>query len=282
MAGRLTIVATPIGNLDDLSPRALRALASADLIACEDTRVSRKLAVMAGARAPLIAYHGANERARTPDLVRRIAGGTKVALVTDAGTPGISDPGQRLVAACHETGLAVEVIPGPSAAVAALVVSGLPAARWIFEGFLPRTKSARRKRLASLAGEERTMIFFEAPHRIAETLEDLAQAFGERRAALARELTKMHEEVVVATLPELRDGVVARPPRGEITLVVAGADAAPAAANPTELADRVRSLVGDGMSKKEAVARVAADLRVPKRDVYQAVVDAALPTGDAP
>ena len=225
MAGSLRIVATPIGNLDDLSPRALRALADADVIACEDTRVSKKLAVLAGARGALLSYNAVNERRRTPELVRRIAAGARVSIVTDAGTPGISDPGQRLVAACRAAGLRVEVIPGPSAAVAALVASGLPAGRFVFEGFLPRTASARRKRLAALASESRTIIFFEAPHRLVASLEDMVAILGDRPASLARELTKVHEEVATSTLASLAERARdANGIRGEISLVVAGAD----------------------------------------------------------
>jgi 16S rRNA (cytidine1402-2'-O)-methyltransferase len=278
MAGTLSIVATPIGNLGDLSPRAREALAEADLIACEDTRVTRKLASMAGARAQLVAYNATNERARTPDLVHRVAAGARVALVTDAGTPGISDPGRRLVAACREAGLRVEVIPGPSAAVAALVASGLPSARFAFEGFLPRTASARRKRLAELAGEDRTIVFFEAPHRVAATLQDMVAAFGEdRAAALARELTKVHEEVVSSTLGDLLARVRAAGARGELALVVAGApETARADVAGDDLARMVRSRIGEGETKKDAIARVAAETRTPKKVVYQAVVDAGL------
>ncbi|MCA1833765.1 MAG: 16S rRNA (cytidine(1402)-2'-O)-methyltransferase [Actinomycetota bacterium] len=276
MAGSLRIVATPIGNLDDLSPRALRALADADVIACEDTRVTRKLAVMAGARGTLLSYNAANERVRTPELVRRIAAGASIALVTDAGTPAISDPGQRLVAACRQAGVRVEVVPGPSAALAALVASGLPAARFVFEGFLPRTGGARRKRLTALASDPRTTVFFEAPHRIEESLEDILVVLGDRPAALARELTKVHEEVVTSTVGSLLDAVRENGARGEITLVVAGAPDVAEEAEPAELADRVRLLIGEGVPKKEAVARVAAEGRVAKRIVYQASVDAGL------
>jgi 16S rRNA (cytidine1402-2'-O)-methyltransferase len=173
MAGLLSVVATPIGNLNDLSPRAAAALGDADVIACEDTRVTRKLLTRVESRAKLIAYHARNERVRVPELVRRVAAGDRVALVTDAGTPGVSDPGQRLVAACLDAGLRVEVVPGPSAALAALVLSGLPTARFVFEGFLPRTASQRRRRLRVLATEERTIVLFESPHRLEESLADM-------------------------------------------------------------------------------------------------------------
>lgn len=271
MAGLLRVVATPIGNLDDLSPRAARALADADVIACEDTRVTRKLLSRVESRARLIAYHARNERERTPELVGRVAGGEHIALVTDAGTPGLSDPGQRLVAACIEAGLPVEVVPGPSAAVAALVVSGLPTARFVFEGFLPRTRGDRRRRLEALAGEERTLVFFEAPHRIAESLADMAEILGPRKAAFARELTKMHEEVVRGTLPELTaaaDGV-----RGEVTVVVAGAAPRAAEASSEEIATRLRAAIEGGTPKKEAIAAVARELGIAKKLVYQTALD---------
>lgn len=273
MAGILSVVATPIGNLNDLSPRAAAVLADADVIACEDTRVTRKLLTRAASRAKLVAYHARNERARVPELVRRVASGEKVALVTDAGTPGVSDPGQRLVAACLDAGLRVEAVPGPSAALAALVISGLPTARFVFEGFLPRTASQRRRRLRSLAEEERTIVLFESPHRLAESLADMRDALGDRRGAMARELTKLHEEVVRGRLSDLlvraEDGV-----RGEVTLVIEGAargDAEPVVA--ADIATRLRALMAEGSPKKEAIARAAADLDVPKKDVYKVAVD---------
>jgi 16S rRNA (cytidine1402-2'-O)-methyltransferase len=272
MAGILHVVATPIGNLDDLSPRAARALAEADVIACEDTRVTRKLFTRVSSRARLVAYHARNERERIPELVQRVARGERVTLVTDAGTPGLSDPGQRLVAACVEAGQRVDVVPGPSAAVAALVLSGLPTARFAFEGFLPRTKGERRRRLERLAADERTLVFFEAPHRIAETLRDMAEVFGERKAALARELTKMHEEVLRGTLPELAERAV-EGVRGEITLVVAGAAPRPRSAEPADIAARLRELIGSGSTKKDAIGAVAGELGIPKKVVYRTALD---------
>ena len=275
MAGILHVVATPIGNLDDLSPRAVRALAEADVIACEDTRVTRKLFTRLSSRAKLIAYHARNERERIPELVQRVARGDRVALVTDAGTPGLSDPGQRLVAACLEAGQRVEIVPGPSAAIAALVASGLPMARFAFEGFLPRTKGERRRRLEGLAADERTLVFFEAPHRIAETVREMADVFGERKAALVRELTKMHEEVLRGTLPDLAqraaDGL-----RGEITIVVAGAGRSPRTADTSDIVAKLRDLIRSGTTKKDAIGAVAEELRIPKKVVYRAAVDAEL------
>ncbi|TMK20275.1 MAG: 16S rRNA (cytidine(1402)-2'-O)-methyltransferase [Actinobacteria bacterium] len=273
MAGLLSVVATPIGNLDDLSPRAARTMERADVIACEDTRVTRKLLTRLSSRARLVPYHAHNEQARTAELVRRVAAGEHVALVTDAGMPGVSDPGRRLVAACLEAGLHVEVVPGPSAVLTALVLSGMPAARFAFEGFLPRTATARRRRLRDLAKEERTIVLFESPHRLAAALEDMLAILGDRRAALTRELTKVHEEVVRAPLSELvervRDGV-----RGEVTLVIAGApgrdhDAAALAG----VVDALRAHLSEGLSKKDAIARVASELDVPKKAVYQVALD---------
>jgi 16S rRNA (cytidine1402-2'-O)-methyltransferase len=272
MAGLLRVVATPIGNLEDLSPRAARALAEADVIACEDTRVTRKLLSRVDSHARLVAYHARNEREKIPELVERVARGERVTLVTDAGTPGLSDPGQRLVAACVDAGLLIEVVPGPSAALAALVLSGLPTARFVFEGFLPRSRGDRRRRLERLAAEERTLVFFEAPHRIAESLRDMAEVLGDRKAAVARELTKMHEEVLRGTIAELADragdGL-----RGEITVVVAGAEPRARAVGPEEISARLRDVVAAGTPKKEAIAVVAGELEVSKKVVYQAALD---------
>ena len=273
MAGLLSVVSTPIGNLNDLSPRAASALAQADVIACEDTRVTRKLLTRVETRAKLVAYHARNERARVPGLVKRVAAGDRVALVTDAGTPAISDPGQRLVAACLEAGVRVEVVPGPSAALAALVLSGLPSARFVFEGFLPRTATQRRRRLRALAAEERTIVLFESPHRLADSLTDVIDALGDRRAAMARELTKMHEEVVRGRLSDLLERAEAGV-RGEVTLVIEGAAAGDAEpADQEDVAARLRALIATGLTKKDAIARVAADLDVAKKDVYRVAVE---------
>lgn len=278
MSGVLSVVATPIGNLDDLSPRAIRTLAGADIIACEDTRVARTLLtrVPAERRARLVACHARNEAERVPELVRAVAGGARVVLTTDAGMPGLSDPGQRLIAACADAGLRIEVIPGPSAVTTALVASGLPTARFVFEGFLPRTRSARRKRVAELAVEERTLVIFEAPHRIADTLDDLVAGLGDRRVALARELTKVHEEIVRTTLSDLADRLRDHKPRGEITLVIEGAVRVPRELeqDASSLADLVAERITGGMDKRDAIAAVALDARVSKRVVYQAVLDA--------
>ena len=277
-SGKLVVCATPIGNLGDASPRLAKALAEADLIACEDTRRTRKLLAHLGVRARLLSYHDANEPARATRLAGEIAGGARVALVSDAGMPAVSDPGHDLIGACLEQGLDVEVVPGPSAVLAALVVSGLPSDRFCFEGFPPRKPAARARALAQLAGEPRTMVFFEAPHRVLATLDAMAAAFRpQRRCALARELTKLHEQVLRGTLAEVRERLAGQGTRGEFTLVVAGAPGGPAeaveGAEPDVVAE-VRRLVEAGASTRDAVDQVARRAGRPRRAVYQAVLEA--------
>jgi len=274
--GALVLVATPIGNLGDLSPRAVEALRTADVIAAEDTRRTRALLTHAGVPggARLVAVHEHNERSRAAELVERIRVGDRVVFVTDAGMPGISDPGERLVRVCVEAGLAVEVVPGPSAVLAALVVSGLPTARFVMEGFLPRAGRERAERIAAVAAEERTTVLFEAPNRIAATLVDLIEACGEhRRVVIARELTKKFEEVWRGTLSEAVAHVEAVAPRGEHVLVL---DGAPPASAPDDDAIRVavEGLLGDGVSARDAASEVAAALGVPKRRAYAIAVAA--------
>ena len=270
-AGALVVVGTPIGNLGDLSPRAVEALRTADVIACEDTRRTRALLTAAGipGAGRLIAVHDRNEAAQIRPLLDRLAAGQRVAVVTDAGMPGISDPGERLVAAAADAGFVVEVVPGPSAALAALVASGLPAARFCFEGFLPRKGGARARRLAELRSEQRTTVLFESPHRVAATIGDLAQAVGgERRVAIARELTKKFEEVWRGTLAEAVDHVAEAEPRGEYVLVVGGAPE-PEAATEADVEAALRLRLAAGLATRDAVAEVAAELGVPKRQVYE-------------
>lgn len=274
MAGSLVVVATPIGNLGDLSTRATQVLREVDLILAEDTRHTGRLLAHIGSEVPQRSLHEHNEQQRMEEVLTRLQAGERVALVSDAGTPAVSDPGYRLVAACVAAGLRVEPIPGPSAVLAALVASGLPTDRFAFDGFLPRKGAARRRRLAELAAEPRTIVLFAAPHRVAHDLDDLAAALGpERPAALGRELTKLHEEVRHGTLATLAtaaaDGV-----RGEVTLVIAGAPTS-ALAQPEdhELAARVADLVAAGSTKKDAIAEVARLTGTPKRTVYQAVLD---------
>jgi len=281
MPGTLYIIATPIGNLEDITLRALRLLKEADLVAAEDTRHTRMLLTHFGIETPLIAYHQHSEAGRTDNLVRRMAEeGQTIALVTDAGTPGVSDPGVELVRAALAAHVPVVPIPGASAALCALVGSGLPPARFAFEGFLPRTKSSRRAKLAALAqGETRTLIFYESPQRIAETLAEMAAAFGpDRPAAVGRELTKKFEEFVRGTLAEVSAHFAAHAARGEITVVVQGLGgdsddeaAVPAEAVPAEplsVPEALQAALASGLSERDAVRQVSADLKLSRRDVY--------------
>ena len=265
----LILVGTPIGNLEDLSPRAVRTLAEADVVVCEDTRRTGRLLQAAGISArKLVAVHDHNEEAQIAPILERLAAGEVVAVVSDAGMPGISDPGELLVRAAADAGYEVQVVPGPAAAVTGLVASGLPAGRFVFEGFLPRSGSGRTERLAALAGERRTIVLYEAPHRVARTLADLAGALGgTRRVALARELTKLHEETWRGTLDEAVARCAEIEPRGEYVVVVDGADAPPDATD-AQLAAAVARLVAEGASTRDAVAEVAAAYDVPKRRVY--------------
>ena len=267
--GRLILVGTPIGNLGDLTPRAIETLASADLVCCEDTRRTGRLLQHAGIRAAALrVVNDHTEEAAVADIVARMGRGERVAVVSDAGMPGISDPGERLVVAAVAGGFVVEVVPGPSAAISALVASGLPAGRFVFEGFLPRKGSGRTERLAALAPERRTVVLYEAPHRVARTLADLSAACGpDRRVVLARELTKLHEESWRGTLAEAIARVAEVEPRGEYVLVLDGAPV------PDDVTDEVivAALASEralGASTRDAVAAVTAALAVPKRRVY--------------
>jgi len=270
--GRLILVATPLGNMADLSPRAASTLAAADTIACEDTRRTRQLLRLAGLDAPrLIAVHAHNEASQVGGILERLDSGETVAVVSDAGLPGISDPGERLVRAAADAGYEVSVVPGPSAAVAALVVSGLPTSRWVFEGFLPRKGPERQARLGVVAEESRTVVLYEAPHRLVVTLADLARACGgERRVCIARELTKLHEQVWRGTLTAAV--ALDTEPRGEYVLVVEGAAAVAAAVGEEDIEAALRNVLSGGGDRKEAVGAVAAALGVPKRRVYEAAV----------
>jgi 16S rRNA (cytidine1402-2'-O)-methyltransferase len=274
--GRLVLVATPIGNLEDLAPRAVRTLAEADVVAAEDTRRTGRLLAHAGVEARLVAYHEHNEDRRGPELLDRVAAGEVVALVTDAGTPGIADPGFRIVREAVARGLPVEAVPGPVAALQALILSGLPTDRFAFEGFLPRKAGDRARRLVEVADDPRTLVFYVTPHRAASDLAAMAEAFGtDRPAALARELTKLHEEVWRGALGELAARAATEGVRGEVTVVVGGAPAAVAdRGDPRALAGRVQALVEAGVDRKEAMRQVAAETGLPRRAVYQAVVDA--------
>jgi len=264
------LVGTPIGNLGDLTPRAAQVLGLADVICCEDTRHSRRLLTHAGVRAErLVAVHEHNEQEQAAKVVRWLDEGKVVAVVTDAGLPGISDPGERLVRAAADAGHVVEVVPGPSAAVAGLVVSGLPTGRFCFEGFLPRKGAERGRRLAVVAAEERTTVLFEAPHRLGSTLAELAEACGtERPCALARELTKLHEEVWRGTLGAAAQRAVEHAPRGEHVVVVGGAP--PPEVGEDEVATAVAEARAAGLSARDAAAEVAERLGVARNRAYAA------------
>ena len=273
MPGVLYLVATPIGNLEDITLRALRVLRQADLIACEDTRQTRKLLDHYGISRPLVSYHEHNERRRAKELLARLETGASVALVSDAGTPLISDPGYRLVEAARDAGIAVVPVPGPSAVVAALTASGLPADTFHFAGFLPARRSERLRTLASLRNEPATLVFYEAPHRILDTLADVEETFGPRRMVLARELTKIHEEFLRGTAAQIRQVLSERPSiRGEITLVVEGAPSqTPTPAGEAELLAAVLERQRQGLSRMEAIKAVARECGLPKRTPYQLV-----------
>lgn len=277
-AGRLLLVATPIGNLQDLSERARAALAAADLVACEDTRRTGRLLQHLGLERRLLSLHEHNEQRRVEPLVERIEAGETVALVSDAGTPLVSDPGYLLVRACIEGELPVEAIPGPSAVTTALVASGLPPQPFTFLGFLPPKSGRRRRALLTWADQRHTLVWFESPHRIVASLADAAEVLGEERpAAIARELTKLHEEIVTAPLGELArrfGGDV----RGEVVVVV-GPSAAATSVADEEISLALGQLAADGATRRDASAAVAADLRVAKRRVYDLAVAMEWPTG---
>ena len=276
-SGVLVLAATPIGRVADAPARLAEELAGADVVAAEDTRRLRRLCTDLGVRLTgrVVSYFEGNESARTPALVEALLDGQRVLLVTDAGMPSVSDPGYRLVVAAVDRDIAVTSIPGPSAVLAALAVSGLPVDRFCFEGFLPRKAGERARRLAALRHEQRTMVFFEAPHRTAATLAAMAEVFGPgRRGAVCRELTKTHEEVRRAGLAELAAWAAERV-RGEVTLVLEGADAdaVDVSTDPASLASAVAEEEAVGSSRKEAIAEVARRAGLPKRAVYDAVVE---------
>ncbi len=274
MSGALYLVPTPIGNLGDISHRMADTLAQADFIAAEDTRVSIKLLNHLGLKKPMVTYHRHNTDTGGQMVVDRLLAGETCALVTDAGMPAISDPGEELVARCAQLNIPVIVIPGPCALVAALSVSGQPTGRFTFEGFLAMNKKNRRAHLDALRGEERTMIFYEAPHKILSTLEDLAQTFGpERPISLCRELSKLHEEVRRTTLMEAVEHYRANPPKGEFVLVVRGAE--PKQEQEATLEDglaRVEQLRGEGLSLRDAVKQGAKELGLSRNQLYDAAV----------
>ena len=274
MAGKLYLVATPIGNLRDLSPRALETLEGVDFIAAEDTRVSVKLLNHFSIKKPLVSYHQHNQNSAGASVVQRLLAGETCALVTDAGMPAISDPGEDLVRLCAENGVEVLAVPGCCAAVSALAVSGLPTGRFTFEGFLTTNKKNRREHLQSLAGEQRTMVFYEAPHKLRSTLADLLETFGDRPVALCRELTKLHEETIRTTLAQAVDYYRDNEPKGEFVLVLAGAQPEEHAALTLEegvsLVLRKRAA---GLGMKDAVRQVAADTGLSRKELYAAALE---------
>ena len=270
----LYLVSTPIGNLEDITLRALRVLKSVALIACEDTRHTRRLLDHFGISKPTISYHEHNEQARADELVQRLAAGESIAIVSDAGTPGISDPAYRIVLAAIERGIAVVPIPGAVALIAGLVASGLPTDSFLFAGFLPAKKMARRGKLEELKAERATLVFYEAPHRIRETLSDALELFGDRQASLARELTKLHEQFLRGTLSELVAHFDEHQPRGEMTLVIAGnADDNLLSIESGSVSEQIERLMLDGLSRSDAIKQAAKSRGLTRREAYQMLLE---------
>ena len=274
MAGILYLVPTPIGNLGDISLRARQTLENADFIAAEDTRVSLKLLNHLEIKKPLVSYYEHNKTFKGSRIVERILAGETCALVSDAGSPAISDPGEDLVKECAAAGITVCAIPGPCAAITALSISGQATGRFCFEGFLSMSKKSRREHLDSLRAEKRTMIFYEAPHKLMNTLEDMVEVFGaERPVSFCRELTKLHEEVLRTTLGQAIVHFTETPPKGEFVLVVAGApEEAKEVPTATDAAGRVNELISQGLSRKDAIKQTAQELGLPKNAVYAAAL----------
>ncbi len=274
MAGMLYLVPTPIGNLGDISTRCRETLENADFIAAEDTRVTLKLLNHLGIKKSLVSYYEHNKAFKGNIILERILAGETCALVSDAGSPAISDPGEELVKQCADAGVTVCAIPGPCAVITALSISGQNTGRFCFEGFLSTAKKSRREHLESLVGETRTMVFYEAPHKLLNTLEDMAGVFGpDRPISLCRELTKLHEEVVRTTLGRAIERYTEAAPKGEFVLVVAGADpVAKEAATESDAAARVQQLMEAGLSRKDAIKQTAKELKLPKNVVYDAAL----------
>lgn len=272
--GTLYLVTTPIGNLADLSDRAKKVLAGVDFVAAEDTRNSAKLLAYFGIRKPLVSYFEHNKRERGEIIANRLAAGESCALVTDAGMPGISDPGEDLVKLCAERGIPVTAVPGPCAALSALTLSGLSTSRFAFEGFLSTNRGERARRLDEIKSDTRTLIFYEAPHKLKTTLSDLYAAFGDRKISLCRELTKLNEEIVRVSLSEAVELYNDHEPRGEYVLIVEGASEQPKESEfaGMSVVEQVEYYISQGMTKMEAVKACARDRGVPKNEVYKAVV----------
>ncbi|HCW79585.1 MAG TPA: 16S rRNA (cytidine(1402)-2'-O)-methyltransferase [Ruminococcaceae bacterium] len=274
MSGKLVVVGTPIGNLSDFSPRAVQALSDADFIAAEDTRVTRKLLSHFNIHKPMISYFEHNKYQRGDKICDRMEHGEICALVSDAGMPAISDPGELLVRQCAERGIPVFVVPGPSAVVSALAVSGLPTGRFTFEGFLSVNKKSRREHLAELKNEHRTMVFYEAPHKLADTLVDLLSALGDRRISIVRELTKIHEEVIRTTLSEAAKRYEGGSAKGEFVLVVEGAPRTPPEPEPEQKAISIaEGYLEQGLSASEAAKRASSETGRKKNEIYRQIAD---------
>ncbi|MBS6475586.1 MAG: 16S rRNA (cytidine(1402)-2'-O)-methyltransferase [Clostridiales bacterium] len=270
--GTLYLCATPIGNLEDITLRALRVLRESDVVACEDTRRTGKLLAHFEIRKPMISYHKFNERARSAELLKRLGSGENIALVSDAGMPGISDPGFVVAAEAQAAGYSVTVVPGANAGLCALLLSTFSCERFVFEGFLPENKKERAERLAKLKQEQRTVIFYESPHNLSQTLQEMRGAFGNRRVCAVRELTKLYEESVVFSLEEYESFLQEHPPRGEYVLVLEGAQPEPDVFEGSA-AEQVRLLMQQGMDKKSAVKEAARRRGVPKNEIYQQVLE---------
>jgi 16S rRNA (cytidine1402-2'-O)-methyltransferase len=274
MTGTLFLVGTPIGNLEDITDRARRTLSDVDVIAAEDTRRTGRLLERIGVRKPLVSFFEGNERQRIPQLLDRLRSGESVAVVSDAGMPGLSDPGYRLVAACVEADVPVDVVPGPSAVLSALVVSGLPTDRFAFEGFLPKTGSHRAERLAAIGRDPRTTVLFESPKRIHRTLQDLARVAGDRRVAVARELTKLHQEVLRGRIGDVLNRLQGRELKGEVVLVIEGASEADRPDQPGDAFAIAAGLVVRGTKKRDAAREASRRTGVPAGPIYAALVEA--------
>lgn len=272
MPGRLYVVGTPIGNLGDLSPRAAETLEKVDFIAAEDTRVTVKLLNHLGLKKEMLSYYEHNKNGRGNLIIERLQKGESCALVSDAGMPAISDPGEQLVREARETGIEVESVPGPSALVTALAISGMPSGRFCFEGFLSVNKISRREHLASLANEKRTMIFYEAPHKLCATLNDMLKVFGDRKLAVARELTKLHETVMRTTLKEAAEYFGENTPRGEFVLIIEGRKTEEKIYTEDDAVKLAERLIADGASTSAAAKEAAAVTGIKKGDIYKRIL----------
>ena len=271
MQGKLYVVGTPIGNLGDISPRALKTLEQVDFIAAEDTRVTLKLLNHFEIKKPLISYFEHNRREKGEIIVRRILSGESCALVTDAGMPAVSDPGEDLVALCHEMGVTVNVVPGPSAFVAAIALSGLPVSRFTFEGFLSMNKVSRREHLEEIKNEKRTLVFYEAPHKLLATLKDFYKALGDRRIALVREITKIHEEVLRLNLSQAIEKYETESPKGEFVIVIEGAKQEKEEITLDDAISLGKAYLSQGMSVSMASKQAAKETGLKKGDIYKAL-----------